>query len=105
MPQLKIIKRDGEEVVTDAPDGSVIMEVIREAGCHELQAICGGCCSCATCHVFVEDAFLELLPEMADDEDGLLDISDNRQRGSRLSCQLKLTPALDGMRVTIAPDE
>ena len=81
------------------------MEIIRDAGFNELLALCGGCCSCATCHVYVDDGFAGRLPEMTADENDLLDSSDHRQANSRLSCQLTFTSALDGMRVTIAPED
>ena len=70
----------------------------------ELLAICGGCCSCATCHVYVEDAFLSRMPSRWADEDGLLDGLDSRRPGSRLSCQVELNGGMDGLSVTIAPD-
>jgi 2Fe-2S ferredoxin len=68
-------------------------------------ALCGGCCSCATCHVHVDPDFAALLPPMSEDENDLLDSSDHRNETSRLSCQIHLTAALDGLRVTIAPED
>jgi ferredoxin, 2Fe-2S len=81
------------------------MEIIRENGFDELLALCGGCCSCATCHVHVDDAFLGALPPMTDDENDLLDSSDHRSPASRLSCQIQMTEALDGLLVAIAPED
>lgn len=105
MPQLKVVTRDGSEtIVTGATDLSV-MEVIRENGFDELLALCGGCCSCATCHVHVDEAWLDRLPAMGADEDDLLDTSDHRVATSRLSCQLKFGDALDGLKVQIAPED
>jgi 2Fe-2S ferredoxin len=69
-----------------------------------LLALCGGCCSCATCHVFVDDAAGQL-PAMSEDENDLLDSSDHRAANSRLSCQLQVKPAMAGMRVVIAPED
>jgi 2Fe-2S ferredoxin len=81
------------------------MEAIRAAGMDELLAMCGGCCSCATCHVYVDPGFMALLPERSGDENALLDSSTHRHDNSRLSCQLRLTDELRGIRVVIAPEE
>ncbi len=105
MPQLIVVTREGEERTIDGTEGFSVMEAIRDAGIDELLALCGGCCSCATCHVQVDPAFADLLPPMSEDENDLLDSSDNRTEYSRLSCQVALTPALDGLRVTIAPED
>jgi ferredoxin, 2Fe-2S len=105
MPAINIITRDGTSKTVDAADGLSLMEVIRDAGFDELLALCGGCCSCATCHVQIDDASLAKLPIMSEDEHDLLDSSDHRSVNSRLSCQVPLTPALDGMTVTIAKED
>ncbi|MBV9842391.1 MAG: 2Fe-2S iron-sulfur cluster binding domain-containing protein [Sphingomonadaceae bacterium] len=105
MPKLTVITREGTETTVDGQSGLSVMEVIRDAGFDELLALCGGCCSCATCHVFVEPGFDDKLPKMSDDENDLLDSSDHRQGNSRLSCQLPFTDAVDGLRVTIAPED
>jgi 2Fe-2S ferredoxin len=81
------------------------MEAIRDGGFDELLALCGGCCSCATCHVHVDPAFADLLPPMSEDENDLLDSSDHRDPTSRLSCQLPLTDALDGLKIRIAEED
>jgi 2Fe-2S ferredoxin len=81
------------------------MEVIRDNGFDELLALCGGCCSCATCHVYVAPEFAGNLPAMSEDENDLLDSTDNRNEQSRLSCQVPVTDALDGVQVTIAPED
>ena len=105
MPKLIVVNRAGEESTVEASGGLSVMEAIRDAGFDELLALCGGCCSCATCHVQVDEAFLDRLPPMSEDENDLLDSSDFRQDNSRLSCQIPLTDALDGMKVTIAPED
>jgi 2Fe-2S ferredoxin len=104
MPKLIVITREGEEREIKGEVGRSVMEAIRDAGIDELLASCGGCCSCATCHVHVDPAFADMLPAMADDENDLLAIADDRDETSRLSCQVKFSPALDGMRVTIAKE-
>src|SRR3546814_17444700 len=81
------------------------MEAIRDNGFDELLALCGGCCSCATCHVHVDPAFLDQLPAMSEDENDLLESSDHRATNSRLSCQLPFTDQLDGLNMTIATDD
>jgi 2Fe-2S ferredoxin len=81
------------------------MEVIRENGFDELLALCGGCCSCATCHVYVDPEFADRLPPMSDDENDLLDSSDHRTERSRLSCQIPFSAGLAGLRVQIAPED
>ena len=105
MPKLIVVTRDGEEREIDGEAGLSVMEVIRDAGVDELLALCGGCCSCATCHVYVDPAFADALPAMSEDENDLLDSSDHRNETSRLSCQVVLSDALDGLRVTIAPED
>jgi 2Fe-2S ferredoxin len=105
MPQLTVITRDGTETVVEGETGLSVMEVIRDNGFDELLALCGGCCSCATCHVHVDPDWAERLPAMESDEDELLDTSDHRVATSRLSCQLKFGPDLDGLRVQIAPED
>ena len=105
MPQLTIVGRDGRETTIEAKSGWSVMENIRDAGFDELLALCGGCCSCATCHVHVDEEWLGRLPPMERDEDELLDSSDHRRPNSRLSCQIEFEPALDGLRVRIAPED
>lgn len=105
MPNIIVIGRDGDEHVLAGQAGLSLMEVIRDGGLDELLALCGGCCSCATCHVFVDTAFVDRLPPMGADENDLLDSSDHRTARSRLSCQISVADDLDGLRVTIAPED
>ena len=91
-------------MVEGKPDLS-LMEVIRDNGFDELLALCGGCCSCATCHVHVDPAFVDRLPAMSADESDLLDSSDHRTAHSRLSCQIPFSDQLDGLHVRIAPED
>jgi 2Fe-2S ferredoxin len=81
------------------------MEIIRNSGSDEILALCGGSRSCATCHVYVDPSFADKLPPAAPEELELLDFSEHKQATSRLSCQLPFSAALDGLKVTIAPDE
>lgn len=105
MPKLVMVNRAGEESQVEASDGLTVMEAIRDNGFDELLALCGGCCSCATCHVHVDPAWAGKIPAMSEDENDLLDSSDHRTENSRLSCQIALTAALDGLKVTIAPED
>lgn len=105
MPILTIVTRAGVESTVEAAEGLTVMEAIRDNGFDELLALCGGCCSCATCHVHVDPAFADRLPRMSEDEDDLLESSDHRDATSRLSCQIPFTADLDGLRVTIAPED
>lgn len=105
MAKLNIIDRSGNKTSVEAKEGLSVMEIIRDSGYDELMALCGGCCSCATCHVFVDQESQSLMPEMSDDEDDLLDSSDHRQSGSRLSCQLQFSASMDGMLVSVAPED
>lgn len=105
MPKLIVVTREGAESTIEGDEGLSVMEVIRDNGIDELLALCGGCCSCATCHVHVDPDWVDQLPEMSADENDLLDSSDHRDETSRLSCQITLSSALDGLRVTIAPED
>ncbi|TAL00019.1 MAG: ferredoxin [Rhodospirillaceae bacterium] len=105
MPKLIVVSRTGIESTVEGEVGLSVMEVIRQNGFDELLAVCGGCCSCASCHVVMDAAQMEKLPAMSKDEDELLDSSSNREANSRLSCQLIFNDLLDGLRVTIAKED
>jgi ferredoxin, 2Fe-2S len=105
MVKLVIVNRAGDANEVEADEGMSLMEVIRDNGFDELLALCGGCCSCATCHVHVEPSFKDKLPPMSEDENDLLDSSEHRDENSRLSCQVPITAALEGMKVTIAQED
>ena len=105
MPKLVVVNRAGVEQEVEAANGVSVMEAIRDAGFDELLALCGGCCSCATCHVYVDPAFAGKVDALSEDENDLLDSTDHRTENSRLSCQLHISDAVDGLRVTIAPED
>jgi 2Fe-2S ferredoxin len=102
---LNVTLRDGSRTSIEGEEGLSVMESIRSGGIDEILALCGGCCSCATCHVYVDPAFADLLPPMSDDENDLLDSSEHRTERSRLSCQLRCSAALDGLAVEIPPED
>ena len=105
MPKLIVTSREGETSEVEVENGLTVMEAIRDNGFDELLALCGGCCSCATCHVHVDPSYTDKLPAMSEDEDDLLESSDHRTENSRLSCQIPFGPDLDGLKVTIAPED
>jgi 2Fe-2S ferredoxin len=104
MAVLRVIDRDGMEHEVEGKVGLKVMETLRELD-FGVAAICGGMCSCATCHIYVDPDWLERLPEPMSDERELLVELAHHQDNSRLSCQLEFTAELSGLRVTIAPDE
>jgi 2Fe-2S ferredoxin len=104
MPKVVVTTRQGEERAIQAEEGISVMETIRMAGIDEIVALCGGCCSCATCHIYADDAMLDRLPPLSEGEDALLECVSSRTPNSRLSCQIPMTLALDGLRVTVAPE-
>ena len=103
MVRVWVTRRDGETRAVDCKPGRSLMLNIRKEA--EIAAICGGCASCGTCHVHVAEDWLAGLPPMQADEDTTLAFSDWRQANSRLSCQIKVTDALDGLCVTVAPED
>ena len=105
MPRLVVTNREGVTSEIEVSEGLTVMEAIRDNGFDELLALCGGCCSCATCHIHVDPAFADKLPKISEDEDDLLESSDHRSATSRLSCQIPFTAELDGLHVTIAPED
>ena len=105
MPKLTVVTRNGSASDITANMGISLMEAVRDSGFDDLLALCGGCCSCATCHVYIDPAFADRLPPMSEDENDLLDSSSHRTAASRLSCQILVNEALEGLRVTIAPED
>jgi ferredoxin, 2Fe-2S len=105
MPTLIVTTRDGAVKELNGDVGLSVMEIIRDGGVDELLALCGGCCSCATCHIHVDPAFADKINPMGEDENDLLESSDHRDETSRLSCQIPFTAALDGLKVTIAAED
>ncbi|MET0985519.1 MAG: 2Fe-2S iron-sulfur cluster-binding protein [Steroidobacteraceae bacterium] len=105
MPKVLVTNREGVESTVEHASGSSLMEAIRDGGFDELMALCGGCCSCATCHVYIDPSFASKLPAVSRDENDLLDGSSHRKDNSRLSCQIQLSDEIDGIKVTIAPED
>ena len=103
MASIVVTDREGAEHVIEGTPGWSVMEIIRENDL-PIEAACGGCCACATCHVYVEDAWLAQLEPASDEEDRMLDEAYQVQENSRLSCQIPFSEALDGLKVTLAPE-
>ncbi len=101
--KVKVTDREGGEHELPFHEGDTLMQVLTDEDLG-VRAECGGCCACATCHVYVHPAWLERLPAQDEDEVAMLDEAFEVEPNSRLSCQIQMSPALDGLTVTIAPD-
>ncbi len=105
MAVINVTNRAGKTQTIPGKVGNTLMENLRDAGM-EVEAICGGCCSCATCHVFIDDAWVAKMPARGADELELVEQTGSfKAANSRLSCQIKFTEAMDGIAVTVAPAE
>ncbi len=101
MPKVTFIQADGNSSDVNAVSGDSVMETAIDNDIHGIVAECGGACSCATCHVYVADDWLSHLPEPDALEDGMLDCVIDRRANSRLSCQIRVSDAIDGIKVTV----
>lgn len=100
--KILVTDQDGTEHEIEGIEGWRVMEIIRDHGL-PIKAECGGCCSCATCHVYVDEAWVDKLYEARDDELDLLDTAPDVRDNSRLSCQILMSEELDGLKLTLAP--
>src|SRR5688500_18298996 len=105
MPCIHVTRRDGSQQSVEAAAGQSLKDALKAAGIGEILGLCGGFASCGTCHVHVAEAWLGRLPAMRGDEEELLGFSDWRAPNSRLSCQIPFTEALDGIAVTVPPED
>jgi 2Fe-2S ferredoxin len=103
MPRVTYFEPSGQQRDVDAPAGTTVMEAAIDNGVDGIVAECGGACSCATCHVYVDPSWAARLPPPDAQEDGMLDCALDRGPTSRLSCQIVLTEELDGLVVRV-PD-
>ena len=99
--KIYVTDQDGTEHVLDAIEGWRVMEIIRDHGL-PIKAECGGACACATCHVYVDEAWEDKLVEMSEDEEDMLDEAFEVDDNSRLSCQLIMSEELNGLKVKLA---
>ena len=105
MPAIHVTRRSGLQETLEVASGQSLKDALKGAGVDEILGLCGGFASCGTCHVHVAESWLDRLPAMRADEDELLGFSDWRAPNSRLACQIPLTEALDGIAVTVAPED
>ncbi len=102
MVKVVYVSHDGETTELDVPEGWSVMQAAVSHGVDGIEAECGGSCCCATCHCYVDDAFVDKLPEASAQEDGMLEeVVAERRATSRLSCQLKVTAEMDGIIVRL----
>ena len=99
MPRVTYIESNGNEVVAEVRVGQTLMEGAVEHRISAIVADCGGLCACSTCHLYIDDAWLEACGERTELEEGMLDFAVDVHANSRLSCQIRMTDALDGLIV------
>lgn len=100
MAKVTYIEHDGAEQCVEVPDGWTLMQGAVRHGVEGIEAECGGSCACATCHVYVDAAFTDKVGKPSAMEQSMLDFAENVQPNSRLSCQIKISDDLDGLKVT-----
>jgi 2Fe-2S ferredoxin len=105
MPKLIFVLPDGERREVEAENGYSVMEAAINNNIAGIVAECGGACACATCHSYIDAAWLDKMPEMDDMEDSMLDAAYERKDNSRLTCQLEINDAWDGLVVHVADNE
>ena len=101
--KIRVIDQDGNKHELEGDSNSTLMEILRDAGL-DIEAACGGCCACATCHVYINDNWLQKISSKDDDEESMLDQAFDVKNTSRLSCQISLSEDLDGIELELAPD-
>ena len=100
MAKITYVEFGGTEHVVDVPDGLTVMEGARDNGIPGIEADCGGACACSTCHVYVDPAWVDKLPPREAMEEDMLDFAYQPDpTRSRLTCQLKVSSALEGLKV------
>ena len=105
MSHIRVTTPSGDVVQVDCTEGDTLMDCMVLAGVDGLLALCGGCLSCATCHVYVDDPSGRPWPPMGEDERSMLAQSAHAQENSRLSCQIRFSAGLAGARLTVAPED
>ncbi len=105
MPKINATDRDGTEKVIEAENGLSLMVNLRDNGGLDIASICGGMCSCAPCHVYVDPDWMDKIGAQEPDEYELVEFSEHYKENSRLSCQIEMSDDLDGIKVTLAPED
>ena len=101
--KIEVKDREGNKKILQGDSSSTLMEIIRDDGL-DIEAACGGCCACATCHVYIDDKWLNKLTPKEDEEESMLDQAFDVRVNSRLSCQINLSDELDGLELELAPE-
>ena len=104
MARIYVTDRMGESLVVEGQTGASVMETLRELD-NGVEALCGGMCSCATCHSYIDSSWRDKLPPRSPEEEELLSELEYFTEKSRLTCQLRFSEELDGLTLTIAPEE
>lgn len=105
MPKITYIDVDGKAFETNVASGLSLMEGAINAGVPGVLAICGGSCACSTCHAYIDDAWTAVVGGPNDIEDATLDLANERKPSSRLTCQVQITDAMDGLIVHVAKND
>lgn len=105
MPKIIYITPDGERHDVDVQTGYTVMEGAINNDITGIVAECGGACACATCHSYIDTAWLDKMPPIDDMEDSMLDAAYERKANSRLTCQIEVTEALDGLIIHVADND
>ena len=105
MAKIIFVQPDGKRVEAEVKNGYSVMEAAVDNGVDGIVAECGGACACATCHSYIDEAWLAKLPAMDDMEDSMLDVAYERRENSRLTCQIEVSDELDGLVVHVAENE
>lgn len=101
MTKITFIQPDGQSQTVEGENGLTVMEVAKANDIEGIEAECGGACACATCHVYVDDGWREATGKPAEMEEDMLDFAFDVRESSRLCCQIKVTPELDGLVVRV----
>lgn len=103
MTKVNVAMSDGLNSVLDAKDGISLMETLRDNGYDDVIALCGGIMACATCHIYVDEKWIEKVGFPSPEEAEILESSGFRKENSRLSCQIKVNDSFEGMSIALAP--
>ena len=101
--KITVTDREGDKRILEGDTNSTLMEIIRDEG-GDIEAACGGCCACATCHVYIDVKWINKLNPIEDDEESMLDQAFDVKKNSRLSCQINFNDDLDGLELELAPE-
>ncbi len=105
MPRITYVSTDGGRHDVEVETGYTVMEGAIDNNIEGIVAECGGACACATCHAYIDEGWVDKLPDMDDMEDSMLDAAYERRRTSRLTCQIEVTDELEGLVVYVAENE